>query len=93
MRQPGRILLISLAALLLFVTLTGMSRNRSNLAALNPTPTITAVASPSPGLTPTGTPASTDSDGTNETTGIILAGAILVLIVLGGTIGATRRKS
>ena len=30
---------------------------------------------------------------TNETTGVILAGAILVLIVLGGTLGTTRRKS
>jgi len=51
------------------------------------TPTV-LLGSPSP----TSTPAPVVPSDINETTGVILAGAILVLIILGGTINATRRK-
>ena len=40
----------------------------------------------------TSTPTPVVPGNANETTGVILVGAILVLIVLGGTLGTTRRK-
>ena len=87
--RPGSFrLLIILAALLAVLLLPGIAWNRQ----VEQAPALTATPLPSQLIsTPTSLPAVTT--GPDETTGIILAGAILVLIVLVGTWGATRRKS
>jgi hypothetical protein len=57
----------------------------------NPTTLATTTEEPdNPILTSTPTPVV--SGNADETTGVILVGVILVLIVLGGTLGTTRRK-
>jgi hypothetical protein len=81
-------LLIILAAIVAALVLTGIAWNQSAGQTLAPTTTPVSGQLTS---TPTSLPAGTN--GVDETTGIILAGAFLVLIVLGGTLGATRRKS
>ncbi len=58
--------------------------------AVNPLPQVTTPLAGE--ITPGVTATTAVANGADETTGIILAGAFLVLIVLGGTIGATRRK-
>jgi hypothetical protein len=81
-------LLIILATIAAVLVLTGLAWNFQ--AGQTPVQTVTPVAGQ---LTATPTPFPAGTDGADETTGIILAGAFLVLIVLGGTLGATRRKS
>jgi hypothetical protein len=79
------LILAAVAALLVLTALTGKQPVEQTA-----TPTTT------PGiiqLTATPTLSPSDTGGADETTGIILAGSFLVLIVLGGTLGATRRKS
>ncbi len=90
--EPVKVITI-LVSVLIFLGSTAMSGRGNHLAALNQPSGLAAAAQQEATLTPTTTPTPPVSDGTNETTGIILAGVILVLIVLGGTIGATRRKS
>ncbi len=86
--RPGsyRLLLI-LAAIAAALLLTGMAWNRP--AGQTAVQAVTHLAGQ---LTSTPTPSPAATNVVDETTGIILAGAILVLVVLGGTLGAARRK-
>jgi hypothetical protein len=87
--RPGSFsLLLILAAIVAALVLTGIAWNQQ--AGQTPVQTVTPLAGQ---LTATPTPLPAETGGADETTGIILAGAFLVLIVLGGTLGATRRKS
>jgi hypothetical protein len=81
-------LLLILAAIISVLVLTGLAWNQQ----ATETPAQTATLQPEQ-LTATSTSLPAGADGADQTTGIILAGAFLVLIVLGGTLGATRRKS
>ncbi len=75
-----------LAAILAVLILTGLDWNQQ--AGQLPEQTGTTISE----LTATPTAVPGGAGGSDQTTGIILAGAFLVLIVLGGTFGATRRK-
>jgi len=87
-RRGSLRLLLIMAALIAGLVLTGLAWHQP--AAQSPVQTVTSL----PGqLTATSTPLPAGAGGADETTGIILAGAFLVLIVLVGTLGATRRKS
>ena len=70
------------------LVLTGLACTQQS----EPTPTLIPTSLP---VMITGYPVPTPvpTNTSDETTGIILAGAVLVLIVLGGALGATRRKS
>jgi hypothetical protein len=81
-------LLIILAAIAVGLALTGLTWHQT--AGQTPAQTATPLAEQ---LTATPTPSPAAASQADETNGIILAGAFLVLIVLGGTLGATRRKS
>ena len=64
--------------------------------ACNAQPGQTPTLIPTPPPVQIGQPTAIPTEVTNnsdQTSGIILAGAFLVLIILGGTLGATRRKS
>jgi hypothetical protein len=76
------------AAILVVLVLTGLAWNKqiSQTAMSSPIPTLDDQDL----LTATPTVVVNNSD---ETSGLILAGAFLVLIILGGTLAATRRKS
>jgi hypothetical protein len=90
-KRLALVLVLSLAIFLSGLTLMGSTGMHSLWQYTNRgssiTPTVQLV-NPSP----TSTPAPVIPSDINETTGVILAGAILVLIILGGTINATRRK-
>ncbi len=81
-----RLLIIVAIVGVLVLVLLSLSHPPTNSPSQVTTPLSEAIT-----LTPT--PSSAAANGADETTGIILAGIFLVLIVLGGTIGATRRKS
>jgi hypothetical protein len=90
---PVMPLMLFILALLVIFTLTGLAWNYSAtpMQAQDPTPTPTLAVTPPAGnwltriLPPPADPAS-------QTDGIIIAGGAIVLIILGGTYGATRRK-
>jgi hypothetical protein len=90
--KPGYIIIpVVLVLILIALLASGLFGNQQVASLFTPTSWMVLTASSSPVLTNTPSPEITES--MNETTGIILAGAFLVLIVLGGTIGATRHKS
>ena len=88
-RAPFKLWML-LAAVTALLALTGMTGKQPVGQTLIPTPMPVII-----GEATTATAAPSGADGVDETTGIILAGSFLVLIVLGGTLGATasRRKS
>ena len=88
-----RYLIVPVILVLILIALlaSGMFWQQRVEPLLTPTSLSFLTASSFPELTNTPSPGITDT--MNETAGIILAGAFLVLIVLGGTLGATRHKS
>jgi hypothetical protein len=82
---------VILALILIALLASGMFWQQRVEPLLTPTSLAFLTASSSPELANTSSPEITET--MNETAGIILAGAFLVLIVLGGTLGATRHKS
>jgi hypothetical protein len=83
---------VILAAVLVFISLTGMSRIGSGGPIHPIDSTLPALAQVAATISPSSTPAAAEANAPDETMGIILAGAILVLIILGGTFGATQRR-
>jgi hypothetical protein len=90
---PVMPLVLFILAVLTIVTLTGLAWNNSALPlqVQNPslTPTLSATPSAQHWLTSILRP---PADPASQTNGIIIAGGAIVLIILGGTYGATRRK-
>lgn len=80
-----------LLAILMVVTLTGLTRNTPTSLFADEQPTLTATTTPaSPPWTAKIFPE--PANPIDQTNGIIIAGGVIVLIILGGTIGATRHK-
>lgn len=84
--------IVVLSSILIFFTMTGMTWGNHTPLANRPVLNLPADVQVTLTTTPTVTPVPVVPGQPDEMVGIILAGTILVLIVLGGTIGATRRK-
>jgi hypothetical protein len=78
-------------AILMVVTLTGLTRNTPTSLFADEQPTLTATATPA-SLPWTVRIFPVPANPIDQTNGIIIAGGVIVLIILGGTIGATRHK-
>jgi hypothetical protein len=85
-------LAIILLAILMVVMLTGLTRNSPTTLAAEEQPTLIATTTPVRKLPWTAQIFPEPADPINQTNGIIIAGGVIVLIILGGTIGATRHK-
>jgi hypothetical protein len=83
-------LAIVLLGVLMLVTLTGMNHGGSSVAQ-DEQPTLTLTATPA-NLPWTARIFPEPTNPIDQTNGIIIAGGVIVLIILGGTIGATRHK-